>query len=61
MKKKCACGFCESEMLQECLEPSFCQPCEVVFVKCDKCGASYSDTLQACPECKAEKIECAKK
>ena len=52
MKTKCKCSFCEEELVQDCLEPTFCQPCEVVFVKCNTCGKSYSNTLEACPECK---------
>ena len=61
MKKKCECRFCEPEMVKDCLEPPFCQPCEVVFIKCDKCGASYGQTLDACPECQAKNPACAKK
>jgi hypothetical protein len=51
MKKKCSCGFCESELKQDCMEPSFCQPCDVVLTKCQKCGLSYSSKLSECPEC----------
>jgi hypothetical protein len=54
MKTKCNCAFCESELVQDCLEPSFCQPCEVVFVKCPKCGKSHSNKLEKCPECEKE-------
>ena len=51
MKTKCNCGFCESELVQDCMEPSFCQPCDIAFTKCPKCGASYSSKLSKCPEC----------
>jgi hypothetical protein len=51
MKKKCGCGFCESELVQDCMEPSFCKPCDVVLTKCQQCGASYSSKLSKCPEC----------
>lgn len=51
MKKKCGCGFCESELVQDCMEPSFCKPCDVTFIKCPICGASYSSKLDTCPEC----------
>ncbi len=55
MKEKCKCSFCEGELVQDCLEPSFCQPCDVVFIKCNICGSSYSDKLTACPDCKTKK------
>jgi len=38
----------------DCFEPPFCQPCEVVFTICPKCGTSYSDKLPCCPECREE-------
>ena len=52
MKAKCNCSFCEEELVQDCMEPEFCQPCEVVFVRCNACGKPYSNKLDACPECK---------
>jgi len=55
MKKKCSCGFCESELKQDCMEPSFCQPCDIVLIKCDKCGVSYSNKLSKCPECEKKR------
>lgn len=55
MKSKCKCSFCEEELVKDCLEPPFCQPCEVVFIKCGKCGMSYSNKLDACPECKTKR------
>ncbi len=51
MMKKCKCRLCEPELVEDCLEPTFCQPCEVVFIKCDKCGTSYSNKLAECPDC----------
>jgi hypothetical protein len=57
MKAKCKCSFCEGELVEDCLEPDFCQPCEVVFVRCNKCGKSYSNKLNTCPECKVTNKE----
>ncbi len=54
MKGKCKCSFCEDELVQDCMEPSFCQPCDVVFVRCKTCGESFSDRLAACPKCTTE-------
>lgn len=54
MKEKCKCSFCEDELVQDCLEPPFCQPCDIVFITCSKCGASYSEKLPACPDCKTK-------
>jgi hypothetical protein len=51
MKTKCNCGFCESELVEDCMEPSFCKPCDIVRTTCPKCGASYSSKLNKCPEC----------
>jgi hypothetical protein len=55
MKDKCKCGFCEDELVKDCLEPSFCQPCEITFIQCKTCGTSYSDKLALCPECNKKK------
>jgi hypothetical protein len=55
MKSKCECSFCEEELVNDCLEPPFCQGCDVVFIKCNHCGKSYSDKLEACPECKTKR------
>lgn len=49
--KKCKCGFCESELQNSCLEPKFCSPCTVEFVKCDKCELMYEKHLEKCPQC----------
>lgn len=54
MKEKCNCGFCEAELVKDCMEPPFCQPCDVVFTKCKTCGTSYSNKLAACPDCKTK-------
>ena len=53
MKGKCKCSFCEDELVQDCMEPPFCQPCEIVLTRCKKCGESFSDRLAACPTCGA--------
>ncbi len=57
MKKKCACTLCESELTKDCLEPSFCQPCDITLIACKACGTSYSDKLAACPACKETNSE----
>lgn len=54
MKKECKCGFCEKELMEDSRENTFCQPCEVAFVTCLKCGASYNKALALCPDCKTE-------
>jgi hypothetical protein len=54
MKAKCECSFCEEELVNDCLEPPFCRRCDVVFIRCNHCGKSYSDKLEACPECKTK-------
>lgn len=54
-KKKCKCGFCESELQNSCLEPEFCSPCTVEFVKCKKCGIMHEKHLDKCPQCGSSK------
>lgn len=55
MKGKCKCSFCEDELVQDCMEPPFCQPCEIALIPCKKCGESFSDRLAACPACGTKK------
>lgn len=54
MKGKCKCRFCEDELVQDCMEPPFCQPCDVVFIQCKQCGESFSNRLKVCPTCKTK-------
>ncbi|MCX5781515.1 MAG: hypothetical protein NT145_02250 [Elusimicrobia bacterium] len=49
-KIKCDCGFCEPELILSCIEPAFCQPCTVEFIKCG-CGQKYEKHLKKCPKC----------
>ena len=51
MKEKCHCTFCEEELVEECMEPPFCQPCEIVFIHCKNCGKAFSNRLSVCPKC----------
>jgi hypothetical protein len=48
---KCGCSCCEEELKDGCMEPEFCTPCSVVFIKCKKCGAKISDKVKVCAEC----------
>jgi glyoxylase-like metal-dependent hydrolase (beta-lactamase superfamily II) len=61
MKEKCECGFCNEESAQNCLNPPSCRPCDVVLIKCKTCGASYSEKLSACPDCKTQLSEAKEK
>ncbi len=49
---ECKCPFCERELIGGCFEPLFCQPCQVKFVVCKKCGKMYNEKLEGCPECR---------
>ncbi len=51
MKKKCKCGFCESELKMGCFEPAFCKPCDVKLKECKNCGQLYKADLKKCPKC----------
>lgn len=53
-QKKCGCHCCEEELKDGCLEPPFCSPCDVVFIKCKKCGAKLSKTVKKCSACGQE-------
>lgn len=48
---KCSCIFCEDELKYSCVEPDFCEPCEIEFIECKKCGQKYAAKLKKCPNC----------
>ncbi len=48
---KCKCPFCEKELTLRCFEPIFCQPCQIEFVACKKCGHLFNEKLKECPKC----------
>ena len=50
--EKCKCPFCDNELKLNCFEPIFCEPCNIEFVICKKCGKLYNKKLKKCPECK---------
>ncbi|MBN1823419.1 MAG: hypothetical protein JW803_03775 [Endomicrobiales bacterium] len=55
-RQNCDCAFCETELKGGCFEPEFCMPCDVVFVKCDKCGRGINSKLEICPACGARPV-----
>jgi len=48
---KCACPYCEQELLLNCLSPIFCKPCQIEFVTCKSCGQLFNIKTKTCPKC----------
>ena len=48
---KCKCPFCVEELKMRCIEPDFCQPCNIKLVQCKKCGYTVSKERKNCPDC----------
>jgi len=58
-KGKCVCPFCETELQSNCLEPVFCQPCDIKFVKCKSCQTLFNSKMKKCPSCGEKYVKVA--
>ncbi|MDR2192742.1 MAG: hypothetical protein LBO62_07695 [Endomicrobium sp.] len=55
MSQKCLCKFCNKELTNGCLSPSFCKPCGVKengnIKICPICKSQYLAEYEECPSC----------
>ena len=54
-KTKCKCPYCETELLNDCMDPVFCRPCGVELLPCSGCGELFSKESEKCPKCGAKR------
>jgi RNA polymerase subunit RPABC4/transcription elongation factor Spt4 len=47
--EKEVCPYCDDQVLDT--KSPFCQPCEVEFVHCRKCGELVAESVESCPYC----------